>query len=154
MEYVEGDCLFDVAIKLGPLGEECGKALYNQLVNILQYLESMQIAHIDLKLENIVVDEQMNLKLIDFGFAQDQNINFLNLHRGTQSYMAPEIKERLVYNGTKADMFSSGVVLFILVVGNFPFTEARRSDKYYRLLLAGCVTQYWKEVSKTQTLSV
>lgn len=57
MEYVDGECLFDVAIKLGSLGEECGKFLFNQIIQILIYLENMKIAHVDLKLENIMVDK-------------------------------------------------------------------------------------------------
>ena len=100
MEYAEGDCLFDVAMKLGPLGEENAKALFSQLLDVMSYLEENQIAHCDLKLENIVVDKKMNLKLLDFGFAQDQNIDKLSKYRGTKTYMAPEIRNREIYDGT------------------------------------------------------
>ena len=133
MEYVEGDCLFDVAMKLGPLGEENAKALFSQLLDVMVYLDENQIAHCDLKLENIVVDKKMNLKLLDFGFAQDQNIDKLSKYRGTKTYMAPEIRNREIYDGTQADVFSAGVLLFILVVGNFPFTYASLKEPYYQL---------------------
>ena len=148
MEYVEGECLFDVAMKLGPLGEENGKAIFSQLLDVMIYLAENQIAHIDLKLENIVVDRKMNIKLLDFGFAQDQHINKLTKYRGTKTYMAPEIRKREEYDGTQADVFSSGVLLFILVVGNFPFTQASLKEQYYNLSQSRDKSKYWKVAAK------
>ena len=71
--------------------------------------------HRDLKLENILLDENMNLKVADYGFATQKHINKLQSYRGTKTYMAPEIKEGKNYNGKKIDMFSTGVILWILV---------------------------------------
>lgn len=93
--------------------------------------------HRDLKLENLLIDENLNLKVADFGFASYRNINALRSYKGTMSYMAPEIKEGKIYNGTKVDVFSLGVILFIMVQGFFPFKEARREDHYYELLIQG-----------------
>ena len=56
-------------------------------------------AHRDLKLENIMVDEKLNVILGDFGFATFKNVNFLKSYRGTKTYMAPEIKLNKKYNG-------------------------------------------------------
>ncbi len=75
----------------------------------------MRIVHRDLKLENILVDGQLNLKIADVGFACYKNIDCLNSYRGTMTYMAPEIKEGKVYKGTQVDLFSFGVILFIIV---------------------------------------
>jgi len=61
--------------------------------------------------------------------------------------MAPEIKQGLEYNGHEIDIFSSGVILFILVTGNFPFTEAIATEKYYKLLLEEEYSDYWEKVS-------
>ena len=57
--------------------------------------------------------------------------------QGTKTYMAPEIKEGKVYDGAKADIFSLGVMLFTMVQGHFPFTEASSSEYYYRLIMQG-----------------
>jgi len=87
-------------------------------------MNSKNVVHRDIKLENILLDNQMNLKLADFGFAANKNIDKLTTFRGTQSYMAPEIRESKEYDGRQTDIFSFGVVLFTIVVGYFPFSKA------------------------------
>lgn len=71
--------------------------------------------HRDLKLENILVDDGLTIKVADFGFATYKKINKLKSYRGTKTYMAPEIKEGKVYDGRQSDIFSVGVILFIIV---------------------------------------
>ena len=66
---------------------------------MLEYLQSKKIAHRDLKLENILVDDELTLKVADFGFATYKKITKLQSYRGTMTYMAPEIKEGKVYDG-------------------------------------------------------
>jgi serine/threonine protein kinase len=66
--------------------------------------------------------------------------------------MAPEIKEGRQYSGQKADIFSTGVVLFIMVRGIFPFKEARREEFFYNLLSQGLYAEYWAKV-ESQHLS-
>lgn len=65
----------------------------------MEYMEVNKVAHRDLKLENILIDDDLNLKIADFGFACYKNIESLKSYRGTMTYMAPEIKEGKVYNG-------------------------------------------------------
>ena len=69
----------------------------------------------DLKLENIMLDDHYNLKLVDFGFSQYRNTGKLHDRIGTPNYMAPEILERREYNGHSADIFAVGVIIFTLV---------------------------------------
>ncbi len=76
-----------------------GRFLARQLINQLEYLQNNNIVHRDIKLENILVGENMTLKLADFGFATDQNIENLSDIKGTQSYMAPEVRENDTYDG-------------------------------------------------------
>ena len=85
----------------------------------------------------------MDLKVADFGFACYKNINSLNSYRGTMTYMAPEIKEGKQYDGTQVDVFSMGVILFIIVQGIFPFKEARTEEYFYNLLCTGQIDKYW-----------
>lgn len=85
------------------------------MLSAIQYMSSMKIAHRDLKLENILVDCDLNLKIADFGYASFQKTDMLSSYRGTFTYMAPEIKEGKQYVGSQVDIFSSGVILFILI---------------------------------------
>lgn len=128
MEYVEGQLLFDTCKQLGCMGEEVGRFFAKQILDQLEYINSQNVVHRDIKLENILVDKNMNLKLADFGFATNHNICQLSTFRGTQSYMAPEIREGKIYDGRQTDIFSFGVVLFTVVVGYFPFSTADMQD--------------------------
>lgn len=95
----------------------------------------MKVAHRDLKLENILVDCDLTIKIADFGYASFQKLDLLSSYRGTFTYMAPEIKEGKTYNGLKVDLFSAGVILFILIRGIFPFKEARKEEFFYNMLV-------------------
>lgn len=92
------------------------------------------VVHRDLKLENILIDAKMNLKIVDFGFATYKSIKKLHSYKGTKTYMAPEIKKRLPYDGRQVDVFSTAVILFIIVNGIFPFKEASNGDVYFQLI--------------------
>lgn len=76
----------------------------------------------------------MNLKIVDFGFATYKSIKKLHSYKGTKTYMAPEIKKRLAYDGRQVDVFSTAVILFIIVNGIFPFKEASNTDVYFQLI--------------------
>lgn len=106
-----------------------------------------RVAHRDLKLENILIDDDLNLKIADFGFACYKNTESLKSYRGTMTYMAPEIKEGKVYNGHKVDLFSFGVILFIIVQGIFPFKEARTEEFFYNLIVSGQHELYFTKVN-------
>ena len=88
----------------------------------------------------------MNIKIIDFGFASEKLDN-LTQYLGTKTYMAPEIKQRQSYNGAEVDIFSTGVIFFILVQGIFPFTEAKPDEYFYNMMQKGNLTKYWSKVS-------
>jgi serine/threonine protein kinase len=131
---------------MGGMGEEAGRYFLSQMIDVLGYMQHKGVVHRDLKLENILVDEQMNLKVADFGFATYKKINKLMSYRGTMTYMAPEIKEGKQYDGREIDIFSTGVILFIIVQGIFPFKEAKRDEYFYNLLCQGKFETYWKKV--------
>ena len=85
--------------------------------------------------------------MADFGFAIYKGVDALKSYRGTMTYMAPEIKEGKTYKGTQVDLFSLGVILFIIVQGIFPFKEARREEYFYGLLMNGRIDHYWSKVN-------
>lgn len=146
LEYVTGGLLFDLCQTVGGMGEDAGRYFMSQMMDSLEYIQGKGVVHRDLKLENILVDENLNLKVADFGFATYKKINKLNSYRGTMTYMAPEIKEGKTYDGRSIDIFSCGVILFIIVQGIFPFKEAKKDEYFYNLILSGKLEHYWKKV--------
>jgi serine/threonine protein kinase len=116
------------------MGEDSGRFFALQMLDSIEYLHTRRVVHRDLKLENLLLDDHLNMKLADFGFASYKSIDCLKSYRGTMTYMAPEIKEGKQYKGTKVDLFSFGVILFILVHGIFPFKEARPEEYFYNLI--------------------
>ena len=143
MEFVQGGLLFDLCQTMGAMGEDAGRFFLHQMLESVDYMHSRRVVHRDLKLENILVDDNLNLKLADFGFACYKNIDSLKSYRGTMTYMAPEIKEGKMYKSQNVDMFSIGVILFIIVQGIFPFKEARKEEYFYNLLLQGKTDVYF-----------
>jgi serine/threonine protein kinase len=93
------------------------------------------IAHLDLKLENILIGENFEIKLCDFGFADELRTRHYQ-DRGTQGYIPPEMINRSSngVDGQTCDMFALGVVLFTITFGVPPFFNASmQSDRYYKL---------------------
>ena len=122
-EYIQHN-LFDFCKTMGGMGEEAGKFFLHQIINVAEYIHQKGIAHRDIKLENILLDSQLNLKLLDFGLSSQKNIESLRDQVGTDQYMAPEIHAGKVYHGAEIDMFSIGVILFQIVQGTSPFFTA------------------------------
>merc|ERR1711994_27885 len=149
MEFVQGGLLFDLCQTMGAMGEDAGRFFLHQMLDSIEYMHSRRVVHRDLKLENILVDDNLNLKLADYGFACYKNIDTLKSYRGTMTYMAPEIKEGKQYAGSQVDMFSIGVILFIIVQGIFPFKEARKEEYFYNLILQGQNDTYFQKVNGT-----
>jgi len=106
---------------MGGFGEEVALGLMEQLIDVLTYLSNKSIVHRDLKLENILVTNELHLKVADFGYATKQDVTCLKTYTGSSMYMAPEIEEGKEYDGFQVDIFSTGVILFILVTGKEPF---------------------------------
>jgi 5'-AMP-activated protein kinase, catalytic alpha subunit len=82
----------------------------------------LQVAHRDIKLENLLLDKGNNMKIIDFGLAAIFTPGImLKVHCGSPSYAAPEIVGRQLYEGPPADVWSLGIVTFAMVAGHLPF---------------------------------
>jgi len=112
-------------------------------------MDKVNVCHGDIKLENIIIDQNHQIKLIDFGYAVIWNKKSLSTtYIGTGFYMAPEIYKRIPYNPKKADVFSSGVVLFLLVNGFFPFKDNTDQNGFCKwfCLLNMKPQKYWKKL--------
>ena len=106
-------------------------------------------AHRDLKPENIAVAADYSLKIIDWGFATPYQSGLVhNTRLGTLSYMAPEIYKGSSYDAHLIDMFAIGVILFVSIVGRYPWHEPRSSDDYFGYFTRGQPSQFWAKWSR------
>eukprot|EP00842_Homolaphlyctis_polyrhiza_P006498 jgi/Hompol1/684/HPOL_000805-RA len=126
MEYCDGGEMFDYIVKHGRLddqGPEC-RRIFKQIIDAVTACHEKNFVHRDLKLENILMTEDLDVKLIDFGFTRDyENTKLLDTYCGSSAYAAPEIVTGKKYSGVEADVWSLGVILFTLVCGYLPFDE-------------------------------
>ena len=130
MEYCEGKDFMDYIISKNNLPESEALKYFQQLINALFYLHSQNIAHRDIKIDNILLDHNKNLKLIDFGLSTKYQENkLLDQPCGTIVYSAPEVLEGKLYHGMLADIWSSGIVLYGMLCGYLPFSE--ENDKKF-----------------------
>lgn len=131
------------------ISEPEAKWIFRQLIYGIEYLHSRNIAHRDIKLENIIFEKSLTkVKLVDFGFAtclREQGEK-IKIFCGTPTYMAPEIvsKEHSGYAAPPADVWALGVVLYLLLSGRFPFkppkvdsdglpiTKAKRNQQLFK----------------------
>ncbi|XP_030972733.1 CBL-interacting serine/threonine-protein kinase 5-like [Quercus lobata] len=134
MEYVKGGELFAKVAK-GKLKEDLARKYFQQLVSAVDFCHSRGVSHRDLKPENLLLDDNKDLKVSDFGLSalpeQLWNDGLLHTRCGTPAYVAPEVLRKKGYDGAKADIWSCGVILFVLLAGYLPF-QAENVMKMYR----------------------
>uniref|UniRef100_A0AAY5L163 Maternal embryonic leucine zipper kinase n=1 Tax=Esox lucius TaxID=8010 RepID=A0AAY5L163_ESOLU len=120
LEYCPGGELFDYIIAKDRLSEEETRVFFRQIVSAMAYVHSQGYAHRDLKPENLLIDEDHNLKLIDFGLCAKPKGGLsyeLMTCCGSPAYAAPELIQGKAYIGSEADVWSMGVLLFALLCG-------------------------------------
>ncbi|KAL9235238.1 hypothetical protein vseg_010016 [Gypsophila vaccaria] len=136
MEYAKGGELFDKVAK-GRLKEDSARSYFCQLINALDFCHSRGVYHRDLKPENLLLDENQSLKVTDFGLSalaeSKRHDGLLHTTCGTPAYVAPEIISRKGYDGAKADIWSSGVILFVLLAGYLPFHDSNLMEMYRKI---------------------
>lgn len=115
------------------LDENEARRLFRQVVEGINYCHSKNIVHRDIKLENILLDKEHNVKIIDFGFSIIIPAHKkLNIFCGTPSYMAPEIITRN-YSGQSTDVWALGILLFVMICGKFPFKATNDSELFGKI---------------------
>ena len=152
LDYASKGELFDyIYCSEKGLDEKHAKLIFHKILKGLQAIHNSGICHRDLKMQNILVDDNFNPKICDFGFGAkiigEDGSGRLNEFIGTPNYAAPEIFLHRPYDGVKVDIFSMGVVLLNLVTCRMGFVQATRLDKYYRCIMAKKYNMYWNLVS-------
>ena len=136
-ECIHGD-LFDYISTNGAIKDQkLLKYMFLQICSGVTAVHTVaQKAHLDLKLENILIGSDEQLKICDFGMAAPINADLVK-RQGTETYIAPEIENKRsdeTYKGQQADIFSLGVLLWIMHFARPPFTSSSNNDRMYPLL--------------------
>lgn len=131
MEFAENGTILDRLRTLKHLTENDARKYFLQLISALKYLHSKDIAHRDLKLENLLLDAELGLKLSDFGFARNVSMEMSPMNEaclsntfcGSAAYASPEILKHLPYDPKRSDIWATGVILYAMVYGRLPFND-------------------------------
>ena len=123
LEYAGGE-LFDYLVKHGKMSEFKSRRFFQQIVCAVEYCHRHKIVHRDLKPENLLLDNELNVKIADFGLSNIMTDgNFLKTSCGSPNYAAPEVISGKLYPGPEVDVWSCGVILYVLLVGRLPFDD-------------------------------
>ncbi|XP_063780445.1 5'-AMP-activated protein kinase catalytic subunit alpha-1-like [Pseudophryne corroboree] len=134
MEHVSGGELFDYIRTNKKLDEKESRRLFQQILSGVDYCHRHMVVHRDLKLENVLLDAHVNVKIADFGLSNMMSDGkFLSTRCGSLHYAAPEIISGRLYAGPEVDIWSSGVILFILLCGFLPFDDADEATMYKKI---------------------
>lgn len=153
LEYCPGGELFDILYYTQYLSAKTARTYFLQMIEGIKACHDSGIVHRDIKPQNLLMDGNYMLKLTDFGLSflcKDENSADNALMKtsyvGTRGYQAPELLKREKYSKA-CDMFSAGVVLFILLTGYPPFEQAAKTDKWYQPLASKTpnVKLFWKQ---------
>ena len=149
-ELAENGNLFDYLRVGGALPHSIANAYSLQLIKLVSELHKRGVCHRDLKLENLVLDQTWNLKLIDFGLAcpltgtNQRGFCHRGEKVGTEGYMAPEVLLDCKYQPAMADIYALGVIIFSIYTGVMPFGKAMISDSYYELICLRKTDLFWR----------
>lgn len=135
LEFITGGELFDKIVQNGRLSETESRKYFQQLIDGVDYCHSKGVFHRDLKPENLLLDSQGNLKISDFGLSAlpEQGVSILWTTCGTPNYVAPEVLGHKGYDGAVADVWSCGVILYVLIAGYLPFDELDLTTLYSKI---------------------
>ncbi|KAJ6013466.1 hypothetical protein N7540_008057 [Penicillium herquei] len=123
-EYVNGGQMLDYIISHGKLKEKQARKFARQIASALDYCHRNSIVHRDLKIENILISKTGDIKIIDFGLSNlFSPRSLLKTFCGSLYFAAPELLQARQYTGPEVDVWSFGIVLYVLVCGKVPFDD-------------------------------
>lgn len=133
-EYVSGGQMLDYIVAHGSLKESQARKFCRGIGSALEYCHSNNIVHRDLKIENIMINNAGEIKIIDFGLSNlYSNDHLLKTYCGSLYFAAPELLSAHPYRGPEVDIWSFGVVLFVLVCGRVPFDDKSVSNLHEKI---------------------
>ncbi|KAF2562536.1 hypothetical protein F2Q70_00013952 [Brassica cretica] len=136
MEFAKGGELF-AKVSKGRFSEDLSRRYFHQLISAVGYCHSRGVFHRDLKPENLLLDDKLDLKISDFGLSaladQIRPDGLLHTLCGTPAYVAPEVLAKKGYDGAKIDVWSCGVILFVLNAGYLPFNDHNLMVMYRKI---------------------
>lgn len=123
IEFLEGE-LFDYIVKRGRMPENEARRFFQQIICAVEYCHQFKIVHRDLKPENLLLDHALNVKIADFGLSNVmRDGDFLKTSCGSPNYAAPEVISGKLYAGPEIDIWSCGVILYVMLCGRLPFDD-------------------------------
>lgn len=156
MEFVRGGELFNKVAK-GRLQEDTARKYFQQLISAVGFCHSRGVFHRDLKPENLLLDENGDLKVSDFGLSavsdQIRQDGLFHTFCGTPAYVAPEVLGRKGYEASKVDIWSCGVILFVLMAGYLPFHDQNIMSMYKKIYKGEFRCPRWFSSSLTRLLT-
>ncbi|KAK2726409.1 maternal embryonic leucine zipper kinase-like [Artemia franciscana] len=156
LEYCPGGELFDYIVEKDRLSEDEAKIFFRQITAAVAYIHSKGYAHRDLKPENLLLDEDQQLKLIDFGLCarpQGGVQSVLDTCCGSPAYAAPELVSGRAYIGAEADVWSMGVLLYALLCGFLPFDDENIGSLYRKIQSGEYDIPSWLSVKTVELLN-
>jgi carbon catabolite-derepressing protein kinase len=136
LEFAKGGELFAKVAK-GRFSEDLSRRYFQQLISAVGYCHSRGVFHRDLKPENLLLDENWDLKVTDFGLSavtdQIRPDGLLHTLCGTPAYVAPEVLAKKGYDGAKIDVWSCGIILYVLNAGYLPFNDPNLMVMYRKI---------------------
>ena len=158
MELAPNGELYDMVANTGRFSEPVARYFFRQLLDVVSFMHNeKKVCHRDIKLENILIDENFDLRLADFGFAASIVGPAMNGKHtdilGSKGFMCPELLAGIGYSGKAADMFALAVVLLMMVSRNNPFENAFTSDEKYRLIAGNRPSEFWAFYDKHAPIS-
>lgn len=153
LELLTGGELFDRIVAKGSYSEADASKLIKEITEAIQYLHSIGVVHRDLKPENLIyaTENAADIKITDFGLAKfDKNGKQMNTACGTPGYVAPEVLKNDLY-GPPVDLWSLGVILYILLCGFPPFYHDSTSALYKQIKKGAYdfPDPYWSDISES-----
>lgn len=123
IEYLKGE-LFSYIVQVGKMPEQDARRFFQQIICAVEYCHFHNIVHRDLKPENLLLDHNLNVKIADFGLSNImRDGDFLKTSCGSPNYAAPEVISGKLYAGPEIDIWSCGVILFVMLCGRLPFDD-------------------------------
>lgn len=150
LEHATNGDLFPYLVH-GPLPMSICRYYFEQLLDSVDHLHENKCCHLDIKPENLLLDYKFNFKLCDFGYTvpytEKNGIKLVKTSCGTSTYFPPEVWEAGAiergYDGTKADIFQCGLILFIMLTGQPPFEKSLISDAWFSFIARERWDEFW-----------